>query len=323
MEQEELERYYRRLREFNFKTNAPIKEKRYYKKWYGFLKIFFTIEMYLSFRSVKVHDDRSFSSERPRLYAVTHVGRYDIETSIISRKEPAVFLWGDAGKLYKRPDKFLIDRLGAIFIDTAYRKDCHIGLQTMIRYLKEGHNININPEGAWNVLPNKVVMPLYDGAVIAAMEGGADIIPVAVVFYGKKWFISYGKEMEVRPCKEGVPDEEKRRHIKEETKRLRDAMASLSWELIRNYSGRQYHVGESENDAVYTVKREELGADAYETFIHSIMKDTDNDYRLENIEEERYHDKTAVSHEEAFSFIENLRLKKENAFLLRPLFFEK
>ena len=112
MEQKRLEQYYRDLRKYELETNAPLKEKSYYEKWYKFLKIFFTIEMYASLKTVKIHQDlRGNEVSNQALFAVTHVGRFDIESSIITRGCSAAFLWGDPGKLYKSPLKFLIDRL--------------------------------------------------------------------------------------------------------------------------------------------------------------------------------------------------------------------
>lgn len=298
-EQKELEQYYRDLRKYEYETNAPIKDKEYYEKWYKIIQKLLSIEMKLSFRPVKIHEDkREFKNQRSKIYAVTHVGRYDIEVSVITRGEPAIFLWGDPGKLYKSPEKILIDRVGAIFTDTDknYREDCHIALKTMIKYLSQGHNIDINSEGAWNILSNQVVMKLYDGTVIAALEGGSDIVPVAIMMDGRSWIVSYGKEIEYETLNKN--------NIKEETSKLRDELATLKWNLIREYSGEKTYIGDPTNDIVYTTKRESLGVNALDNFINSIMKDTANDYGIEEIEKTRYKDKDELLYEEVMKDLE-------------------
>lgn len=282
LDQKTLEEYYRNLRKYELETDAPIRNKEYFEKNYQ--KAIKIIAFYMKFlRKIKIHKDlRTFSTGRPKVYAVTHIGRYDIEASALTRKEQAVYLWGDPGKLYKSPEKILIDLLGANFIDTDYREDCHVGLEKTIRYLQNIINNQYNPEGAWNILPNKVVMRLYDGASIAAIEGNADLVPCAIQQYGKNIYISYGKEMDTSNlCLEDV---------KETTAKLRDEMATLAWDLVRNYSGEVMKL-DDEEDFVYTAKRKTLPDDAYERFVHSIMKDTDNGYGIEEIEKTRYKDK--------------------------------
>lgn len=297
--QEELEKYYRDLRKYELDNNVPIKKNReYYDKRYKSTKRIFEVELLPYGISVKKHKDlRTWESSRPKVYAVTHVGRFDIEASILTRDEPAAFLWGDPGKLYKSPEKLLINRLPAIFIDTEDRQDCHVGLQTMIKYIKNNLNIHINSEGAWNVLPNQVVMQIYDGTVEAAIEGNADIVPVALVFYGKTYYVSYGKEINTSFMR--LED------VKKHSSMLRDELATLKWELIEEYSGVKAKDGES----VYTVTRQELipksYQEAHQQFIDSIMKDTDNGYSLEDIEKSRYKDTYTRDLEEVESDLEN------------------
>ncbi len=297
--QEVLEKYYRDLRKYELDNNVPMKKNReYYDKRYKLTKKVFEAELFPYRISVKKYKDlRTNESKRPKVYAVTHVGRFDIEASILTRGEPAAFLWGDPGKLYKSPEKILINMLPAIFADTDYREDCHVGLQTMIKYIRNNLNIHINPEGAWNVLPNQVVMKIYDGAVEAAIEGNADIVPVAIAFYGKKYYVSYGKEINTSfMCLEDV---------KEHSSMLRDELATLKWELIEEYSGTKVKNGES----VYTISRQELIPKTYQEaqqqFIDSIMKDTDNGYSLEDIERTRYKDRYTRDLEKVKSDLEN------------------
>ena len=307
-EQEALEKYYRDLRKYELDNNVPIKRSReYYNRRYELTKKIFEAELLPYGVSIKKHKDlRTFENNRPKVYAVTHVGRFDIEASILTREEPAAFLWGDPGKLYKSLEKILINMLPAIFIDTDYRDDCHVGFQTMIKYLKHNLNMHINPEGAWNVLPNKVVMQIYDGAVKSAMEGNADIVPVAIAFYGKTYYVSYGKEISTSFMR---LDE-----VKEHSAMLRDAMATLKWELIEEYSGIKVEDGES----IYTVTRQQLIPKtyqlAYQQFIDSIMKDTDNDYDLEDIERTRYKDAYTRN-------LEEVKIDLEEYIQSYPVFF--
>lgn len=86
---------------------------------------------------------------------------------------------GDPNEVYKKAEYILIKLIGAIFVDT-WDKTGHISKETMVKVLGQGGNVQIYPEGAWNLTSNQVVMTFYTGAVEAAIRAGADIIPVAV-----------------------------------------------------------------------------------------------------------------------------------------------
>ena len=73
--------------------------------------------------------------------------------------------------------------LGFIGCDTTEKEDRHIAKELAIRTLKQGGNILIWPEGAWNITENEVVMKLYTGTVEMAIRSGADIIPIAIEQY--------------------------------------------------------------------------------------------------------------------------------------------
>lgn len=298
MSQKDLEQYYRDLRKYEYLTDAPTKTRKYFDEQHKKLQFIFDLELKLLSYNVKVHQDlRNLNLKGPKIYAVTHIGRYDIETSILTREEQACFLWGDPGSLYKSPEKILTNMIGAIFADTGrdVREDCHIGQQRMVKHLQNGINVQIYPEGAFNVISNKAVMPLYIGAVKTALESGAPIVPTSIVKYDKNLYISYGKEI--------FADSLNPNNLKEETCNLRDALATLKWELIREYSGEKRCVNQDE-DLVYTIKRQELGTNAYQEFIENILDGTSKDYGLKEIEETRYKEKVELTQMEVENTLE-------------------
>lgn len=188
----------------------------------------------------------------------------------------------------------------------------------MIKYVDHGLNLNINPEGGWCILPNKVVMPLYDGTVMAAMRCAfsISIVPVAIAFYGRRWYVSYGKEIEIEPYSiKGIYDLSEKQYIKEQSAKLRDAMATLKWELIREFSGEKQYIGDKKDDLLYTVKRSTLDENSYDQFIYSIMKDTDNGYGVEEIEATRFKDKRNPEPKEIEKDLEAF-VKENPAFFL-------
>lgn len=179
----------------------------------------------------------------------------------------------------------------------------------MIKFAQNHINNYINPEGAWNLSPNKVVMRLYNGAIIAAIKGNADIVPCAIQQYGKKIYVSYGKEIDLSD----VPLSD----VKEAKAQLRDEMATLAWELVREYSGKVHEIMIDGEKQIYTCKRVSLGSAAYEEFIYSIMKDTENDYDIGEIEATRYKSEKYKEPADVFDPLEENRiLSDNNSFML-------
>ncbi len=143
------------------------------------------------------------------------------------------------------------------------------------------------------------------------------IVPVAIAFYGRRWYVSYGKEIRIEPYAniKGNYDLTEKQYIKEQSANLRDAMATLKWELIREYSGEKRYKGDKKGDLLYTVKRSMLNENSFKQFIDSIMKDTDNGYGIEEIEATRFKDRSNPEPKEIEKDMEPFR-KQNPAFFL-------
>ncbi len=311
-EQKALEQYYRDLRKFEYETNAPLKDKSHYDKHYRLAKILLTIELASFHHNAKIYKDlRDKESTASHIYAMTHIGRFDIESSVITRGEQACFLWGDPKELYKSPEKLLMNLLDPIYIDTEkkYREDCHIGQKRMVKHAEEGIHTQIYPEGAYNIFMNKVVMRFYDGAVKTAIEANqkrpTDIIPCAIIQDGKTFYVSYGKNIRANQLEQ--------MGVKEGTAYLRDQMATLKWELVGEFSGEKIYVGDPKEDVFYTKRRKDVKYSDYQDFIKEVMDGNVDEYGLNEIEESRYKDKRERILEEVDDYIE--KCKKENSLL--------
>lgn len=296
LEQKQLEQYYRELRKYEHNTNAPIKGVELRKKIHCITVQLMKIERAFLRHSLKVIGDERIATSKPKIYAVTHIGRYDIETSIEAIKENAFFVWGDPGKLYKSPEKLLLNMIGMIFVDTDNKEDRQISLQTMIKLLKQNGNIIIFPEGAWNITENEPVTKLYTGAIEAAILGGAEIIPVAIDHYGADYYVNIGRNIDCSNMKL----EDKR----EESDKLRDILSTLKWQIWEEYGAGS---------------RADFSEDYSEIFLNEIMKESDNGYTIEEINRTRFKDKNITTPEEAFEHLSLLKPNKNNAFLLQSM----
>lgn len=156
------------------------------------------INRIISGEKMYVINDRHMDTKKPIIYACTHIGWKDAERAFEAIKAHAYLFWGDPRELYRRMEGFLLYLNGAICCDTGNKDDRHIGKETCIRLLKQGGSLLIYPEGAWNIIENQVVMPLYSGAVEMAIRTGAEIVPIAIEQYEMQYYVNIGKNINIQ-----------------------------------------------------------------------------------------------------------------------------
>ena len=297
---DELSSYYRQLRSFEYDNNKPLESSELKKKIYFLTKLILKIDRITSGRKLIVFDDkRSKNCDKGKVYASTHVGRYDIESAMEAINEQVYFVMGDPEETYRNIEGFFLDNiLGRICLDTGYqiadifkkkingeelslkeqalydeyKKDRFIGEDTCTKRVLNKDNILIFPEGAWNVTP-RIVQPIFDGAARIAINGNGFIVPIGIVRDNKKYVVNIGSEMNIDGAT--VSD------TKDVTKELREKMCSLVGEIVFDDDK------VNSRDDMGTPEENELA------FINDIMRESENGYTLDVIENTRYYDKNA------------------------------
>ena len=297
---DELSSYYRQLRSFEYDNNKPLESSELKKKIYFLTKLILKIDRITSGRKLIVFDDkRSKNCGKGKVYATTHVGRYDIESAMEAINEQVYFVMGDPEDTYRNVEGFFLDNIqGRICLDTGYqiadifkkkingeelslkeqalydeyKKDRFIGEDTCTKRILNKDNILIFPEGAWNVTP-RIVQPIFDGASRIAINGNGFIVPIGIVRDNKKYTVNIGEEMNIDGAT--VSD------TKDVTKELREKMCSLVGEIIFNDNkiNSRANMGIPEENEL--------------AFINDIMRESENGYTLDVIENTRYYDKNA------------------------------
>lgn len=293
MPQNELEAYYRVQRVERYKNNEPIRGVKWRKRTHGLVLALLRLGQIFSGQKLTIIGDRRGQTDRPVIYACTHVGRYDIEMAFQSIWAPFWLFMGDPGMVYKSFDGLILWFNGVIFADTAYAEDRHIGKETCVKTLEQGGSLLIYPEGAWNITENQVVMPLYPGAAEIAIRTGAEIVPIAIEQYGKHYYANIGAV--ISPSGYALSQRW------ELTNRLRDALCTLKWEIWERFP---------------VTSRASLPEDAAQEYLDGIMSQSENGYTVEEIVRTRFHSKETPP-QEAFAHLKCLTPCRENAFLLR------
>ena len=294
---QELSAYYRKLRSYEYDINKPLETSRIKKRIYFLTRLILKIDRLLSGRKLILFDDkRSDNVSGGKVYASSHVGRYDIESAMEAINEQVYFVMGDPEETYRNFEGFFLDKIhGRICMDTGYnisdifkkhkdgqpltsrelelyeeyKKDRHICEVTCTKRIADKDNILIYPEGAWNVTP-RLTQTLFPGAARIAVNGHGVIIPIGIVRDKKTYMVNIGSEMNVSGACES--------DVKDITKWLKENMSSLVGEIIFSSSD--------------IVSRDSLG-DSYQNeldFVRDIMSESENGYTLDIIEKTRYND---------------------------------
>ena len=145
--------------------------------------------------SNEVISDKHSITSRPVIYAVTHIGKYDIETLGAILKEHFSVLTSDFERTSESIDGFFLSLNGVLYFNHLDKNDRKQISERMISTLKAGDNLMYFPEGAWNMSPNLPMLPCFWGIIDVTKRGRADIIPVAIEQYGKHFKINIGSNI--------------------------------------------------------------------------------------------------------------------------------
>lgn len=268
---------------------------------------------YLNQKEVEVPKDR------PIIYANTHRFKPDMEKITLSLTEPSVLMASDFKNAYKTINGWYFNTRPTIFVDPYDAEDKDYSYQMMVRYLKEGSNCMIFPEAVWNLSPNDIVLPIFSGAVRAALESNAIIVCNAIERYGKHYVINrknfldlnyvLGKftnqtwgEIALNPNYTDL----RKKVIAEGKIVLRDELATLLYEIYEAYA----------NEKGIT-KRGSIGEDYWENYIQELVNEWPG-YKLSDNIEQQFHtmeDLAKQQVENDLSILRNHYLNINNLFL--------
>ena len=304
---EELVNYYAEYRIYCYNKGDKLKGIELRKKIHPLINLILKIDEVLSKEeNIIVANENKAKEGVPKIFACTHIGGNDIQRTFQIIKEPAYLMLGDPGILYKMPIYQGLKMNGVIPLETKNKIDRKIAYNRSIELLNNGGNLLIYPEGAWNVTPNVIVMKTFVGTVRMAKEAGVHIVPIAVVSGNvvfKNMLTASSEETHKLSLYYGIS----KNTTKSETElnhELRDKLATLKWQLLESQP---------------QLQRKNIP----EGYIHEFQKEIVErcnygyGFSLEDAISESFHDKTIINEEEVFSFLDNLDININNAFLLR------
>ena len=274
---DEIKKYQLELRKYEFENEIPLKNIKLRKGIHVLLLQLIKIDRLLAKEKIEVIGDKRIKSDRPKIYACTHIGGNDIQRVFEGIKEHAYLFLGDPQETYIDFNGILLKMNGIIPLETDVKEDRNISYNRAVELLKNDGNLLIFPEGTWNLTDNLPVLKLFNGAAKMSRVAKADIIPVAIEQYDNKFYINIGENI--------VPSENRNLYLDSYNDLIRDSMATLKWEIWEK-------IGES--------SRKNLQDNYGEEFLKTIVDRCEYDFTLEKMLRDAYKDRDTVTPDEAY-----------------------
>ena len=243
--------------------------------------------------SYELINDKRTNTNRPIIYVVTHVGKFDIEVTSEAIKDHYYLLSGDYEHIQGIVDEPFLALNGVFYFNEKVKEDRKAVTEKMIKHLKNNGNLMYFIEGTWNLSPNLPMLPCYWGIVDIAKKGNAIIVPVAADQYGKLFKINIGENFDMNNYADGLDN--KSRAIND----LRDTLASLKWEIW-------------ESNQIYN--RDSISDNEWDLYVQERFKEWPY-FNQKYIDGLIYKPKDVVEHRNVYSFVKKMKPNMNNAFL--------
>lgn len=243
------------------------------KKLHPLLLLLIKLRNRLCGYHLKVIGNDRERTERSIIYAVTHIGKADIELVSEAIKAHYFLLCGDFENLHGTIDGFFLGLNGVLYFDEKNKEERRDVKERMKRVLRDGGNVLYFPEGTWNLTANLPLNKCYYGIIEVAKEADAIIIPIGIEQYGKEFIAKVGRNFDVRRY---TFDKYDKREIQKIIIRdLRDELATLKWEIWESVP--PLVRGEIEDGYYQKFVQDKIGEWnlEFEAFTNAIYKDKD------------------------------------------------
>lgn len=238
-------------------------------------------------------NDKRTETNKPIIFAITHVGKYDIEVVSEAIRTHYYLLSGDYEHIQGIIDAPFLGLNGVFYFNEKDKADRKRVSLDMINHLQNDGNLMYFIEGTWNMSPNLPMLPCYWGIVDIAIKGNATIVPVAAEQYDKHFVINIGENFDM--SKYDCTTIGKSNGIDS----LRDTLATLKWEIW---------------EYMPMAKRSELVGDEWDKYKEERYKEWPyfNDEYIDGLV---FKPKNVITNKEAFAHVKKLTPNRNNAFL--------
>lgn len=130
------------------------------------------------YKKINYSKNISIPSE-PVIWVANHAFKDDTLASILAQNRQASIMFGSLPQFYNTMDGLTGWIIGVAMVNRASKQSKHASLKKAEKIIKNGGDIFIFPEGAWNRTPEKLMVDLWPGFYKLAKETGAKVIPIS------------------------------------------------------------------------------------------------------------------------------------------------
>ena len=116
--------------------------------------------------------------KEPVIWCSNHAFEEDIFASILTARRHSCVLLGSLPRFFNTVDALTAWINGVVLINRKVRKTAAWSVRRIVRFIENGADCLIFPEGVWNKTPHQPILPLWAGAYRIACETGARVVPV-------------------------------------------------------------------------------------------------------------------------------------------------
>lgn len=218
----DIDLYYKEREKFESSFVSKLNHKQRLMLHPIMLKIISIRNKKSGFKIRTLYDKRG-NVKGPIIFAVTHIGKSDIEAISEVIKSHYYLLSGDYENIKGTVEEKFLGINGVVYIREDDKEDRRRSKDKMVDILKSNGNMLYFPEGTWNLSPNLPVLSCPYGIIDVAMRANATIIPIGIEQYGKEFIAAVGSPFYVT----SYQYDEKIKAIND----LRDALAELKMDI--------------------------------------------------------------------------------------------
>ena len=263
------------------------------QRLHKFILFVYILKNHLGGFTYKIIKDERIKTDRPIIFAVTHMGKFDIEVISEAIKDHYYLLSGDYEHIQGIVDAPFLAINGVLYFNEKVKSDRAAVSKKMIMHLNSGGNLMYFPEGTWNLSPNLPMLPCYWGIVEIAQKSNAIIVPIAAEQYGKCFKINIGKNFDMQAYASDTTGKSTAINA------LRDVLATLKWEIWESKP---------------QLKRAEVNGNEWELYVEERFKEWPY-FNLDYIDGLIFKPKNITSPDEAFAYLNQITPTRQNAFL--------
>lgn len=190
--------------------------------WRNLIRLFVGRKMY-------IEQYPKLEKDKPYIFVGNHSFDEDIISILSTIDRNAYLLNGTTHQMEHNPLFYAVWANGMVYLNRLDKQSRSDAIPKMERVLRAGNSVFIFAEGGYNNTENQLIQPLFASPYILSEKLGVEVVPIISFCKEetKEIFVRAGEPMKLGEWEKA-----------EALARLRDAMATIVWDIMEEHGGR-------------------------------------------------------------------------------------